>query len=279
MNSEHLENTKKKADNESLDVVVVNYNSGDTLKQCLEYLLENQQHQPMDVFVVDNASQDQSIEAIKPFESQVKLVQNTHNKGFASACNQGAALGQSGHIAFVNPDCFVTCLQLHELANDLKMQSNAALVGCRVLNTDGSLQAASRRRLPTFWRVVFHVTGLARFPFFKGINIKESGIFDDVIEVEAVNGACYVVNRADFEQIGGFDEGFPLHFEDLDLFSRLLKQKKSILYRSNIEVKHLHGESKQDASQIKIWKKQGLQRYFEKHRPTWESKLVNLFLP
>lgn len=277
MNSEVSVVAQSKADQVAVDVVIVNYNSADLLNQCLGKLLQDASSF-LNITVVDNGSEDSSIDSITPLLSKITLIKNSRNKGFSHACNQGAALGQSSYLAFVNPDCFVSSIQIQALAKLLENNTHAALVGCRVLNADGSLQAASRRRLPTFWRVLFHVSKLAKFPIFKGININGTGIFDNPVEVEAVNGACYVVKRTDFEQINGFDEGYPLHFEDLDLFTRLLKINKSILYESKVEVMHLQGKSKQDSSIVKAWKKRGLKRYFQKFRPTWEAKLLNWFL-
>ena len=254
-----------------IDVVIVNYNSGDALGACIASINKSD---VINIIVVDNNSSDDSlVSAMHQLES-VSLIVNNDNKGFAKACNQGAQQGASTHIAFINPDCFIEANQLLSLSRDLNRYQHASLIGCRVLNQDGSLQAASRRRLPTFWRVIFHLTRLSELPFVKGINIKDDGKFQQLIEVEAVNGACIVLNRADFDSIDGYDEAYPLHFEDLDLFTNFKKMGKKLIYQSNTEVKHLKGNSEQSSKQIKRWKKQGLVRYFQKHRPGWEARLI-----
>lgn len=263
---------------EPIDVVIVNYNSAEVLHQCLQSLLSADKDNHLNIVVVDNASDDDSMQTMKPWADQITLVKNSQNRGFASACNQGAALGNEKFIAFINPDCFVQESQLQHLIGVLNQHNKAAVVGCRVLNNDGSLQAASRRRLPTFWRVLYHISYLARFKVFKGINIQDDGHFEEPIEVEAVNGACYVINRSDFKAINGFDEAYPLHFEDLDLFTRVIKQNRKIMYDAQVEVVHLQGQAKQQSKLIKQWKKQGLKRYFSLHRPAWEAKLVNWLL-
>lgn len=256
----------------ALDVVIVNHNSGDVLAECLKTL--NSQPSPeINTWVVDNASVDQSLAPLSKFD-QVQLLKNTTNVGFAQACNQGAAQGHAEVLAFVNPDCFIQAQQLQQLAACL--QQDTVLVGCRVLNQDGSLQRASRRRLPTFWRVLCHVTGLSRLPGFSGINIQEKIKAEHPFTVEAVNGACFVVSRAAFAAIGGFDGDFPLHFEDLDLFRRLQKNQGQLMYHPGVEVTHIQGHSEQQAAVIKTWKKQGLRRYFRKHRPGWEHALIKV---
>jgi GT2 family glycosyltransferase len=260
-----------------LDVVIVNYNSGQMLEQCLSHLY-SMPGIGINVSIIDNNSTDDSLLCLKSKDQTISVIKNSANIGFSSACNQGVESGQAAQIAFVNPDCFINSQQLEQLSNQLAQHDGAALIGCRVLNDDGSLQAASRRRLPTFWRIIWHLTGFYRWPMFKGINIDDDGKFEVVQKVEAVNGACYLVKRTVFEQLNGFDEAYPLHFEDLDLFARIQAEHFNIIYDSSVEVKHLKGQSKQDSQQIKAWKKQGLLRYLAKHRPQWEYRAVKFWL-
>ena len=260
-----------------LNVVIVNYNSGQALEQCLTQLIGTAGIQ-LDICVVDNDSSDGSYLFIEDYKSPIKLIKNNENAGFSVACNQGAKSGNASQIAFINPDCFINRQQLSRLYSQLAEVESAAMIGCRVLNEDGSLQAATRRRLPTFWRIVWHLTGLSQFSLFKGINIKGTGKFDAVQVVEAVNGACVLVKRAAFEQLSGYDEAFPLHFEDLDLFARLKAEKYSILYDSSVAVTHLKGHSNQDSQKVKAWKRQGLLRYLSKHRPNWEYRVAKFWL-
>ncbi len=260
-----------------LNVVIVNFNSGHALELCIKQLIEAPGID-LDVTVIDNASSDYSCSFIKHLESPIRLIENKSNVGFSVACNQGAKSGKAPQIAFINPDCFINRQQLSQLYSQLAEVESAALIGCRVLNEDGSLQAASRRRLPTFWRIVWHLTGLSQFSLFKGINIKGTGEFDSVQVVEAVNGACVLVKRAAFEQLSGYDEAFPLHFEDLDLFARLKAKNYTLLYDSHVAVRHLKGHSTQDSQKIKAWKRQGLLRYLSKHRPYWEYRVAKFWL-
>ncbi len=260
-----------------LDVVVVNYNSGEGLKKCLNHFMQGVEVE-LNIYVVDNHSNDESLKFFDRSYQTIELVKNPSNLGFAKACNQGSKLGRATQLAFINPDCFINQRQLAQLSAGLSSNQTAGLVGCRVLNDDSSLQAASRRRLPTFWRTFWHLTGLSKWRLFKGINIKDSGKFTTVQTVEAVNGACILMKREAFEQLGGFDEGYPLHFEDLDLFTRLQTEGFSIIYDSSVEVKHLKGQSIQDNQKIKTWKRAGLLRYFSKHRPRWEYLIAKWLL-
>ncbi len=246
----------------SVDVVVVNYNAG----ECLPALLAPWQGHPnIKVTLVDNASEDGSQ---KKAEKQVHhLIQNSKNKGFATACNQGAAHGTADVLFFVNPDCLLPVDVLQEMADRL-LQSKAALMGCCVVNLDGSLQRGTWRRLPTLWRVLVTMSGLERLGI-RGINLSKPPSMP-----EAVNGACYAIKRQVFESVGGFDPEYPLHFEDLDLFARLVQAGHRLACANDIQVKHIKGHSSTDTKQVAIWKKQGLLRFFERHRPRWEVAII-----
>ena len=260
-----------------LDVVIVNYNSGQVLEECLSKIV-SESKTAIEINIVDNNSTDDSLIFFDGMNDSVKLLKNHSNQGYSVACNQGAKNGTASQIAFINPDCFINQQQLMQLYNHLEEQDSGALIGCRVVNEDGSLQAASRRRLPTFWRIFHHLSGLSKWPFFKGVNINDSGVFDAIQKVEAVNGACILVKRKVFEELGGFDEAFALHFEDLDLFARLKAKHYTVLYDASVTVSHIKGHATQDSHKIKIWKRQGLLRYLSKHRPQWEYYMAKLLL-
>lgn len=247
-----------------VDVVVVNYNAGDCLLDLLKPL-HGQDH--IHITLVDNASTDDSQNKAKQWVE--KLIQNKTNKGFATACNQGASHGSAPVIFFVNPDCLLPMAGLDAMTEQL-LGSEAALLGSHVVNFDGSIQRGTWRRLPTLWRVVVTQLGLERLGL-KGINLKHAAQ-----PPEAVNGACYAIKREAFESIAGFDDAYPLHFEDLDLFARLQKSGRSLACAEEIKVKHIKGHSSTDQQQVAAWKKQGLLRYFQSHRPRWEYAVIRL---
>lgn len=263
----------------NIDVVVVNYNAGDVLQQCLSTLL-NGADSVVNAVVVDNHSTDDSLAPLRsqPFVQQIKLIENSYNAGFAQGCNQGAAMGDATFLAFINPDCFISQAQIQSLVELLNRNEKGGMIGCRVLNTDGTLQAASRRRLPTFWRILFQLTRLSRLPGIKGVTINDTAAVEGDLSVEAVNGACMVIRRRCFEAINGFDESFPLHFEDLDLFVRLKAAGHDIIYTDSVTVTHLKGHSSKDSEQVSQWKRQGLLRYLKKHRPRWEYRVTKWLL-
>jgi len=244
-------------------VVIVNYNTGCWLKRCLKALFESTQKP--DVVVVDNQSVDNSLEALDEFPH------NTQNMGFGSACNQGAKQANENHqfIWFLNPDTEVEQQTMHRLCRLLQQQSKAVLVGALVVGEDGKEQRACRRYLPTLRRAMMSFSGLSVLgswmPLFQGVNIN-TRLPAQAIEVEAISGASIFVRKSSFEQIGGFDQGFFLHCEDLDLFYRLKQQGGQIWFEPQARITHAKGVSQHgNRLRSESYKHQGMKYYFAKH--------------
>lgn len=253
------------------DVVTVTYQNADTIERFLAPWLVSKDL--IRLSVVDNGSQDGTVAYLQASLAANQYRLNPANPGYAIAANLAAAMGQHDYIAFINPDCFVSCETVQRLVGCLHNNPQIGLVGCRVLNEDGSLQAASCRRLPTFWRVFNHLSGLYRFGF-PGINKPAKNALQSA-SVDAVNGALFVIRRELFQRLNGFDEAYPLHFEDLDLMKRCLDAGYRIHYLAEPKAIHLQGHSTDNHDAVKQWKRQGFKRYFKKHRPAWEQWLVN----
>lgn len=256
------------------DLVTVTYQNQSTLNRFLAPWLSDDQR--FCLWVVDNGSKDTTVAQLKAQLKNTQYEFNADNRGYASAANQGASMGYFDYIVFINPDCFAGPDDIEPMVEYLRDNPQTGLAGCRVLNEDGHLQPASCRRLPTFWRVFIHMSGLYRLGL-PGIN-KSAHNAETSGYVEAVNGALFVVRRDLFEQLGGFDTGFPLHFEDLDLMRRCLNAGYRIHYQADVRATHLKGQSSTRSDLIKQWKKQGIQRYFSKHRPRWEQWILNRLL-
>lgn len=257
--------------------IVVNHNAGELLIKAIGRLLDS----PVvgQVRLVDNASSDQSLGRVQRCftdaitAGRLCILPQALNRGFAHGCNLGAADVSNPFLAFVNPDCLVEVETLPLLVRALADDSQAALAGGWVVNPDGSEQRATRRCLPTPWRVFATVTGLEklgrRWPatagWLAGINRNHAPAPRQIQAVEAVSGALMCVRRADFEAVGGFDAGFPLHFEDLDLFARLHQAGKRILLVPAARAVHHQGTCSIDKPLIRRLKRYGLRRYWQKH--------------
>jgi len=258
-------------------VIIVNYNTGDLLKKAVDSVILN--NSVYEIVVVDNNSSDSSMDLLEESHQLKKHFRND-NYGFADSCNFAAKHSKSDILLFLNPDCIVNEGSVDSLISVLHNNKKAAILGCHVTNPDGTEQRASRRRLPTFWRAVKTFSRIEKLASichcFAGVNLNHQSMPKSVKKVEAVSGAFIMMKTNMFMEINGFDEKYPLHFEDLDLFRRTLNAGYDILFEPNVSVIHHQGTSSKSNPKVSEFKKIGRTRYFEKHASKLSSLIVKL---
>lgn len=257
--------------------IIVNYNTGKLLKKVVDAALSC--FDITEIFVIDNNSSDQSMSLLESHK-KLKTFFRKDNHGFAASCNYGAHLSSADYFLFLNPDCIIQNDTLDTLIKNLEHNPEAAIIGCRVNNPDGTEQRATRRRLPTFWRTFKTVTKIENLAFlcscFAGVNLSYKPMPKTIQNIEAISGAFILMKSIIFDEISGFDESFPLHFEDLDLFKRTLNANYQILFNPNINVSHYQGTSSQSNPKVNQLKKQGLRNYFKKHNSSLSYWLIKI---
>jgi GT2 family glycosyltransferase len=223
-----------------VDAVVVSYRSAQTLRGCVEPLAALPD---VSVTVVDNASPDHSLATIADLD--VDIVRAPRNGGFSFGCNLGVAHGTSPYLLFLNPDARVDGPAIHALVQALRADSGAALIAPRVLDDDGEL-AFSLRRFPrlrsTFAQALFLHRISPRAAWTDEL-VRDAAAYDRAGTVEWVSGACMLVRRDAYEQVGGFDEGFFLYCEDADLCRRLWQAGYRVRFEPRAVVHHVGGAS------------------------------------
>jgi hypothetical protein len=224
-----------------VSVVVVSYNTRADLRRCLDHL--ERSREPVEIIVVDNASRDGSAaEARRP---GVRLFPSPVNQGFAAANNLGARQARGRLLLLLNPDAFVEPDSIGRLADLLDARPDLAGTAPRLVGLDGQTQRTCRR-LPTVRDALFELAGLSRlFPGSAFFNRWKMGGFDhdETREVEQVFASCWLLRRADFLHLGGFDTRFPIFFNDVDLARRLDAAVGPTLYEPSIAVTHVGGSS------------------------------------
>jgi GT2 family glycosyltransferase len=224
----------------SVDVVVVSYNSRRYLRSCVEPLSEIG---GVHVIVVDNASADGSLEALR--DLPVAAIQRETNGGFAVGCNEGTRAGASPFVLFLNPDAAIEGESLRRLVEVMSSDERIGLAAPRIEHLDGSL-AYSLRRFPrlrsTFSQALF-LHRLAPHAEWADETIRDTRRYARPWSPEWVSGACMLVRRSALEAVGGWDEGFFLFGEDVDLCARLRAEGLSISYVPDACVRHREGAS------------------------------------
>lgn len=255
-------------------VVIVAADSGPLLVESVASALASTA--AVEVILVDNASHDGQparAQSLHPDRRDFRLVENGRNLGFGSACNRGAALARGDALVFLNPDCLLDRDAIAALRDVAAAQPRIGMLGIDVLTPDGRAARGNRRRDPTLRRALMAACGLARFesryPALAGVELPPAGDGAPRIEpVDAVSGACLFVPRPAFEAVGGFDEGYFLHAEDLDLCRRLRDAGYGVAVVHGVFARHAQGSSSRSRPVFVAWHKhRSLWRYFRKFDP------------
>lgn len=235
----------------NLSIIIVNYNVKHFLKNLIDSILKSINKIKFEIIVVDNASTDGSVEEIKSSFPFIKLIENKINVGFGAANNQALKISKGDFIVLINPDAIVKTSTFNILLEFFSTHPEAGMVGCKVLNPDGSLQLACRRSFPGVWTSFTKVTGLSTlFPKSKLFAKYNLTYLDEneINEVDAVSGAFMMFHREVYEKIGGFDTAFFMYGEDLDLCYRTQQAGYKVYYVPTTEIIHYKGESTKRSS-------------------------------
>lgn len=248
-----------------IGVVIVNYNSGEFLSLCLRSLVNS--HAPLDVVVVDNDSHDQSLESIERILSgshKLKLIRNQKNVGFSKAVNQGMLELRNRYVVMLNPDCTIFPHTFLRLQSVMVASKKVAVAGAAIFNNDGSEQRGCRRNEPTLRRSAVTALGLGRK--YEGIDLSGTPYPSHPLPVDAVSGAAMMVRRDYFDEIGGMDEDYFLHCEDLDICRRFRDEGYEITFCPDASVFHHQGASSGVTSnEVEKHKHDGMLIYNNKH--------------
>jgi N-acetylglucosaminyl-diphospho-decaprenol L-rhamnosyltransferase len=250
-----------------LAVVVVNYNAGEYLARCVRSVVDASGGLALDLLVIDNASHDGSARAAAARAPEVRLVENPTNRGLSAAWNQGARAVGAPWILFLNPDAELCHGDLGAFVAAGEARSDVAVLGPVIRNPDGSIYESGR----VFPGVVLAVGHAFLGPFAPGNRFTRAyrqASWDRTTEreVDWVSFAAMLIRRSALDQVGGFDEGFWLYGEELDLCTRLRDAGWKVLASPVLEVLHEGGVSTGRSRRTHLMHSQGVFRYYRKHR-------------
>ena len=246
----HFRNIKL-GNNLDVSVIIVNYNVKEFVQNLLHSLEKATRSIKAEIIIVDNASDDGSVELIREKFPYVKLVASKENLGFGRANNVGFQMAQGKYLFILNPDTLVQEDTLEKLISFFERTPDAGMIGCKILNPDGTLQLSCRRGFPSPWTSFCKVTGLSSlFPksrLFAKYNLTYLDE-DQISEVDALSGSCMLMRKDVYDKIGGFDEQFFMYGEDLDLCYRVQKAGFKVYYVPETKIIHYKGESTKRSS-------------------------------
>ncbi len=265
-------------------LIMVVYRTGPALTDTLDRVLA--QDDLDEVVLVDNGSTPEEaavVDAAAARDPRLQVLRGHGNVGFARGANLGAYAAHGRVLVFLNPDAFLEPDCIRALREALAGQPSPCLVGARVLNTDRTEQRGARRGEVTPITTLLSLTHLAkRVRAFRSFEIhrEDEGLPDGPEPTPTVSGACFAMTRDDFKAVGGFDEGYFLHVEDVDLCWRVRQSGGVVLFHPGAEVIHLGSTSGKAPIIVEYWKGLGLARYFRKRADNgWRMALAVLLAP
>jgi len=200
-----------------LSIIIVSYNVRSYLEQCLQSVQKALEGIEGEVWVVDNNSQDDSVDVLRRNYPWVRLIANTENMGFARANNLAIRQSQSDYVLLLNPDTVVEEPTLRGVLDFMDAHPEAGGAGVMMHNADGTLAPESRRGLPTPWVAGLKMLGFTSRYYMSHLPWDEPG------RIDVISGAFCFLRRKALDQIGLLDEDFFMYGEDIDLSYRLLK--------------------------------------------------------
>jgi GT2 family glycosyltransferase len=228
-----------------LSIIFVNWNSVNYLRECITSIYEHTSGIAYEIVVVDNASPEGEVDALKEMFPEIVLIKSATNLGFAGANNVGFLESKGRCVLFLNPDTKLINPAINIALQELDSLPDAGIVGCKLLNADMSVQTSSIMKFPGILNQVFQSEVLRlRWPSFPLWNIGPLLSNDPTpAKVEVITGACMMMRREVFANVGMFSEEYFMYAEDVDLCWKVLRAGFTNYYTGEGNIIHYGGVS------------------------------------
>jgi len=263
-------------------IIIVTYNSENEIEGCLNSILSNFDDNNIEIIIADNNSSDSTIDIIQNISSdKIMLITNSNNLGYTKAINQCLENVSLGNILILNPDTIIPDDSLKQLINTLALDDSNGIVAPQLKYPNGDIQK-SCRRFPRRRDIIYESFGLNRlFSKSKEFGHWKMSDFDHKNSrfVEQPAGAALLMKKRLINEIGNFDENFPMFFSDVDFCHRVIDKGYKIKFSTDTFIIHKGGASVFQnrvrmivSSHISFWK------YFTKYNTGLFNQVVNLFI-
>ncbi len=269
--------------NMDLSIVIVSWNVKDKLRECLKSVKEYAGDIAYEVFVVDNASKDGTVEIVEKEFPWVHVIANNENFGFAKANNQAIRLSQGRYVLLLNPDMRAFEGTLPGMVQFMDEERNAkvGVAGCRLVSEKGETVPHVRRfpQLSDQIAIMLKVPHL--FPKVLDHYMMKDFDYSKEAHVDSIRGSFFMIRRELLDKIGMLDEGFFIWFEEVDFCKRTIEAGYEIAYTPQVKAVDYVGQS---FKQMRLYPKQkmftrSMVTYFQKHSPWWQWRILWLLRP
>mgnify|MGYP001570445755 CR=1 FL=1 len=282
-------------ENPNLSIVILNYNVKELLLNCLQSIFKNKGKENWQIIVVDNASSDGSVEAVKEKyeiasspsaprnDDVVELVENKSNLGFSAGNNAGVKKAKAPVVLFLNPDTVVVDGAIQKSLAYLLSNPDIGALTCRVELPDGKMDYSCHRGFPTPWNAFAYFSGLSKlfphFPIFSGYTASHLDI-NNTHEIDCLTGAFLMVRKIAGDQINWWDTDYFWNGEDIEFCYSLKEKGWKIFFYADAKIIHYKGSSagkekartiSHGASAMRIFYRK---HYYEKYPPIFRDLIL-----
>lgn len=258
-----------------ISVVMVSYHTGAALFEALSAIVADSDI--LEVIVVDNGNTITARRRMSEFAKTVKklrILQGHGNVGFGRACNYGARIAKGDYLLFLNPDAVSRKGAAMLMADCGEHLKRPWITGGFLQTEDGKEQRGTRRGNLTPMSAVVSFSPLYKLPGLKSIHMENQECPSAPTEVPVVSGACLMTDRESFEQLGGFDENYFLHVEDIDICRRAVLAGGEVYSVPDAKVMHYGSTSQVRIQKVEYEKFRGFVRYFSTYSSKWWAKIL-----
>lgn len=227
-----------------LSAIIVNHNQKYFPRMCIEALKKSELGFEYEIIVVDNASKDESLGYLEEMaeKKEIKLIKSKKNLGYGKGNNLGVKEAKGKFILILNPDVFVQNGAISKMVSYLEKQEEIGILGPKIIYHNGKIQESCRRFM-TFTDLIIKRTFLKRLPRFKERlrkYIMQDFDHEKTQKVDLLCGACFLMRKAVFDKLGGFDKRYFLFMEDFDLCQKAHREGLKVVYYPDAKVTHFH---------------------------------------
>jgi len=260
-----------------VSIILVNFNGEDVLVDCLSSLEKFVPKHNSEIIVVDNNSQDNSINIIESNFPDVRLIKLPQNLGFGTGNNAGAKEAKGDFLFLLNTDTIVTSDFLPHLLELMSSNSDVGIIGPKLVFPDGKFQVSFSPEISFAGEIRAKKMHKNSYDENKLYLIEKD--FQSIRDVDIVVGAAFFIRKDLFDLLGGFDEKFFMYFEESDLCKRVRDKGYKILYTPHISIVHLRGHSvKKSSDRMSLEYRKSQIYYYHKHCQLWEIFCLRVYL-
>jgi GT2 family glycosyltransferase len=256
-----------------LSVIIVNWNTGALLRDCVESVYRETKRHSFEVIVVDNASSDDSLSLVESEFKAAVVIKNSKNLGFAKGNNIGVEAAEGKYVILLNPDTKVLYGALDKICNYLETAANdVGAAGPMLLNKDGSFQTEQGMRFPALGTAFAQYFFLSRIFGLPGIFMNRA--LKKTSDVDWLCGACLASPRKIYKEMGGLDEKYFLYAEDMDICYRLREKGYRSVFLPGAAIMHISKQStSKQGEEVSKYQIEGLKDFFRRRNPAWKYKV------